>query len=157
MTMTTVVVVVDPVNPHLLMAETVRLLGWEGRADFVAPALVDNVHSIETVQGQGLPAWVRVRYGKDGPLGLQGSEVDQIPPWSDRHCARVVLDTGYGYRAANGAGCGDLHAFLVSELGAWLEDRGVKWGWIEEGESGLIVHSSGDSTASLGEALIGRP
>jgi len=44
----------------------------------------------------------------------------------------VNFDTAYGYKAANDAGCGDLHAAFIVRIGEWLDARGVDWSWYNE-------------------------
>jgi len=52
---------------------------------------------ISAKPGQGLPAWLIVSVE---PAGL----------------IRISYDTAYGYKMDNGAGCGDLHAWLIAQL-----------------------------------------
>lgn len=88
--------------------------------------------------GQGLPALLDVSYRNDGPLYTGTSHWDDcgddctyephfIPRWLE-----VSFDTAYGYIGENGERCGDLHARLVTELGVWLDERGVIWSWKNE-------------------------
>ena len=92
--------------------------------------------------GQGLAAILEVEYASDGPLNWPGVEYEDTEeedtsgdtvPRMPLHCVSVYLDTAYGYRAPTGAGCADLHAFLLREMGRWLEDAGVEeWIWHHE-------------------------
>lgn len=46
----------------------------------------------------------------------------------------IVLhfDTAYSYKAPNGAECGDLHAWIIRELGSWLSEKGAEFSWYDE-------------------------
>lgn len=95
--------------------------------------------------GQGLPAILDLHYRPDAPLATpeQAEQCtdDCDPPeeGEDRYhhhphaCwANIDFDTAYSYRDTSGRGCGDLHALLVSEVGQWLDERGVRWEWHNE-------------------------
>lgn len=79
-----------------------------------------------TAPAQGLPGWLVVHYGEDGPI-VQDEEYERPDA-----AVEVHIDTAYGYRTDNGAGCGDLHAWFISCVGAWLNSRGVQWEWKDE-------------------------
>jgi hypothetical protein len=105
--------------------------------------------------GIGLPAWLQIYYGVDGPMthrcdkwcstelgGEWGTTQDQIDE-HDRDVAtdptangwagiEVTFDTTYSYRGENDEGCSALHARLVAQLGAWLDSRGLEWKWQNE-------------------------
>src|SRR5690242_14095966 len=87
----------------------------------------DRGGSIMNLPGQDLCAWLIIDYEKS-PM-------------------EVSFDTAYGYRGPEG-GCGDLHARLVRELGAWLDGRRVRWSWLNEwtGE----VHEGYEGLSELG-------
>lgn len=98
--------------------------------------------SIAHPPGVGLPAWLIVNYGPNGPLVHDPCE-DCGDPEHDRWIASnptengqavidVDLDTTYGYRGPNGESCSSLHARLVTQLGAWLDGRGIAWWWRNE-------------------------
>lgn len=89
-----------------------------------------------TIPDQGLPAWTFLFHADDGPLKYwDAEEIEEVreidgdpdwePPWFNEHYLRFDFDTGYGYTAPNGAHCGDLHAWLVTEVAQWLAERGV--------------------------------
>lgn len=101
--------------------------------------------------GQGLPAILDISYRPDGPLrtaeqaAAHDSDCDEDCDGNHyrRACwADLDLDTAYGYRGPDGMGCGDLHAALVAEIGAWLDERGIRWEW--RNESTGDVHGGGD-------------
>lgn len=127
--------------------------------------------------GQGLPAILDVAYRPDAPLrtaedaASHALDGDCNHPDNDRWfdpeddtCAKtehrppcwaeISLDTAYGYKSG-GMGCGELHAMLVAQLGAWLTARGVNWKWqneftseIHEGPSRLGDLISGGASAT---------
>lgn len=82
--------------------------------------------------GIGLAAWLWVNYGADGPLLDLASDDDDAPSKNGWASIEVTFDTAYSYREPNGAGCSDLHAWLVTELGRWLDERGKTWQWENE-------------------------
>lgn len=111
---------------------------------------------------QGLPAWLWMFYGVDGPMvhrHTKWCETEVGPAkWDDdgtvmvtqaevdEHAASVAadptengwaaievsFDTAYGYRGEGGESCSDLHARLVTALGLWLDKRGLPWKWKNE-------------------------
>lgn len=102
-----------------------------------ARSLIDAEHAAERPQygpnpgwaniaGQGFLAIVDCSYGPDGPL-VDYDDTD----WPEAF-VEVSFDTAYGYRAANGAGCNDLHAWLVREMGRWCDARRAGWLWQNE-------------------------
>ncbi|MET7776294.1 hypothetical protein ABZU94_10545 [Streptomyces mirabilis] len=126
---------------------------------------------------QGLPALLDISYRPDAPLRTpeQAAEHDEdicnLPgrDWYDaeagpcdgthafnRACwLTVSFDTAYGYSDTRGYGCGDLHAEYVAKLGQWLDERGVRWEWMNEftgeihsGYTRLIDLASGGFQAS---------
>lgn len=124
-----------------------------------------------TILGQGLACIWEVTYGSDGPLRWPhdedecegdgccsdyGDTADALPV----HMVSCNFDTAYGYRADNGAGCADLHAFLIYEIGRWLEGEGLstnEWSWNHE-EKGTWhrpeeVHLRGN--VALGAGIFG--
>ena len=146
MTLTTQMLVIEP-TPYRPVFDAVRRLIGADKASYVdEPGVIKNRY------GQGFPAWIGVVYGTDAPLepGLEEAAWWPVARWS----IEVHLDTAGGYRAANGAGCSDLHAYLVQELGRWLSDRGLTWFWYHEytGE----WHPSSDPITILGDPERGR-
>jgi hypothetical protein len=68
----------------------------------------------------------------------------------------VHFDTAYGYRAdSNGASCGDLHAWLVREIGAWATEQGASWRWYDESGNGWL-DTRNDDLSPLGDPEVGR-
>jgi hypothetical protein len=116
-----------------------------------------NPWSRDNEPQQGLPAWLMTSYRPDGPLRAEVAghdddcDEDCTGNYHDRACwMSIDFDTAYGYRDGRGWGCGDLHAAMVSELGAWLTTKGVRWEWRNEftGE----VHTGPDGLTELGKA-----
>lgn len=97
--------------------------------------------ALRSTLGQGLAALLDVSYGSDAPLSWphgDGEECDctdygnTADPLHE-HMVSVDFDTGYGWRAPNGAGCADLHAYLLTEVATWLASEGVEdWSWHHE-------------------------
>lgn len=86
--------------------------------------------------GQGLAALLEVTYAADGPLIWPppdwdcGDPTDPIGP----HAVSINFDTAYGYKNARGGNCADLHAFLLTEIEAYLGDLPLppQWCWLDE-------------------------
>jgi hypothetical protein len=120
MTLTTRIRIQTPEPVEAVWAEARRLIGG-GDARFEErcwSGVTTRAHATD----QGLPALLWMHWTADGPLPAYGDGPAII---------EVDYDTGYAYQA-NGAGCGDLHAWLVRELGVWLEDRGARFRWQDE-------------------------
>lgn len=102
-------------------------------------------NSVNMPPGIGLPALSWVDYSNTRePLPLDEDETDSLEEaasdpdkfYSPRAHAVIHFDTAYGYKSPNGAGCGDFHAWLVREMGAWLESHGASWTWYDESGNG---------------------
>jgi hypothetical protein len=145
MTLATQILVVEPTPFRPIFDEARRLIGAENGVYEEGPT------GIENRWGQGFPSYVGVRFGMDAPLTPDNDEDDYpVDQWS----IEVNFDTTYGYQADNGAGCSDLHAYLVQQLGRWLTERGLTWYWLHEysGE----WHPSSDPITILGDPERGR-
>lgn len=96
-----------------------------------------GVRRIANRLGQNLPAILDITYREGGPLRAAklGCSKWCDEPCDDEHArpcfADVDFDTAYGARFSFG-GCSELHALLVSDLGQWLDERGVRWEWRNE-------------------------
>lgn len=150
MTLSTDMIVLEPVNPREVFDFALSLLArdfegegeprWEYRrkgdtwiAESTGKPVTQGDSLYMTECGQGLPAWFFLFHAEDGPLVLFDAEEQEeqrewdpdwtLPPFNE-HFLRLDFDTAYGYERA-GAGCGDLHAWLVLEVGRWLAARGV--------------------------------
>lgn len=90
---------------------------------------------------QGLAAW----------LEMQAVELDEHQ-WR----LRIAFDTSYGY-AHNGGGCGDLHAWILTELAPLLAAvRGAEdWYWLNDGD--MEKHYGLGELECLGDATKGNP
>lgn len=164
MTLSTDILVCEPVNPERVFRHGLSLLAravsfeprWEHcpAGDGVG---FKNAHYVSEC-GQGLPAWLWVHYASDGPLTYYDPDDHEYfretrgdawsPPWFDQHCIRIDFDTAYGYKGPNGQGCSDLHAWLVQEMVEWLADNGatkVVWKneftgeWFDPTETGALL------------------
>jgi hypothetical protein len=133
MTLSTDMLVLDPTDVEALYSEANRLVaaGIEVRVNRAAG-------EIHNAPGQGLPAWLEVTYGIDGPLDveLDADEVEEdgtpYQRWPQPHAIRINWDTSYTYRDSQGRTCDDLHAAYIVTLGRWLDERGVRWCWHNE-------------------------
>jgi len=107
-------------------------------------AYADGRKWIANPGGIGLGAWLWVYYGVDGPMrhvhDKWCTDDDGVCEYADSEnptdngwaAIDVTFDTAYGYRGENNESCSDLHARLVSALGAWLDARGLPWKWQNE-------------------------
>lgn len=109
--------------------------------------------------GLGLNALVWIEYQEDGSLipfsseetddleelkriQAANDELEEQPNWSyedyidisysPKRYIELHFDTAYGYRAPNGAGCGDLHAWIIQSIGEWLQAQGAEYSWYDE-------------------------
>jgi len=160
MTLDTRIAIIEPTPVREVFEAARRLIGGQDarfRQDDRSEIWGHGV--IRNEPGQGLPAWLIVHYGVDAPLmpddeSMYEEEDRSSWPSPDGWSIEVSYDTTYGYRADNGAGCNDLHAWLVQEMGHWLTDRGLTWLWYHEytGE----WHPSSDPITILGNPERGR-
>lgn len=150
MTLDTSVFILDEIRVKDVFAQCGRLLGqhegirftdkpfprWAGGKEFPDP---NGLRTLYNHPGQGLPALLDLTYREGGPVKADPQACDKYcdddcdytqhdPP----HWIEVSFDTPYGYRDAQGRGCGDWHACLVSDLGGWLDSKGVRWMWQNE-------------------------
>jgi hypothetical protein len=123
--------------------------------------------------GQGLPALMHVKYGADGPLRVEHCDCEAEPEWCECEpgqphsvdplrqwepfAVEVWFDTAYSYKTPNGATCGDLHAFLVSSVAAWLEAQPGPPGFVwSNGETGITSTTLAE-IGRLGDPVKGAP
>jgi hypothetical protein len=125
MTLSTYIRVLDPTAARPVFDYGRELLGctdenpWFERDREDARVICNRI-------GQGLPSMLIVKYGHDGPL--PADEDEGLPAAS----LSINFDTAYGYRGPQGSECDDLHAWLVREMGKWLDARGLRWMWNNE-------------------------
>lgn len=116
----------------------------------------ERPHSLNMPLGLGLPALAWVDYSPtDEVIALSEYETRDLAEARDRDTEKMYappahlvfhFDTSYFYKAPNGAGCGDLHAWIVREVGAWLTERGASWDWYDESGRGWTVEWKNDTT-----------
>lgn len=172
MTLSTDLIICEPVDPRSVFDHALGLLAtavdFDPTWDYTPAGQSDvwtNAHYVSTV-GQGLPAWLFLHHATDAPLIIWDDErlrdmaeydgiTDFVPPWFDQHLIRVDFDTAYGYRGPHGGGCGDLHAWLVSEMAMWLADekRVTKVVWLHESTGEYFPPAD---IAKLGSPGLGR-
>lgn len=177
MTLTTHVAIGAPTDVKELFGFCRQLLG--APADLpVEHDYKGSVRKIANPGGVGLPAWLEIEYGADGPLPVHvhdkwcprvgdeygageaevlehAAEIAADPLQNGWAAIDVSLDTTYSYRGEDGASCSDLHARLVLAIGHFCDARGLPWKWQDEflgswhdGEEGLAEF--GDAFASTG-------
>jgi len=109
--------------------------------------------TMETVIGQGLPAWTMVHYRPGGEYRTEAgalahdTEICNVPgavyydadepvcdgSHHDPACRLMVdMDTAYGFHGPGGMGCSALHGVMIVRLGTMLAERGVPWQWRNE-------------------------
>lgn len=134
MTRSTRVAVLDPgIEPMDLWATMATLIKAPEQYDFeVRPT------GIHGAPNQGLPALLDLTHGIDGAL-IEADVCDSrwceapCTEWHDpAHYLMADFDTAYSYTDPCGCHSGGLHLRLVSELGSWLNARGVRWAWYDE-------------------------
>lgn len=179
MTLDTRVYVIDEIDLRELFTKCQSLLTPYDEARRTPDQQKSKLYpkSLDNEPMQDLPAWLMVHTGGERPhrTAEQAAVHDYCnhPDSPDAEyyeadapvCVKtehdpvcwyeISWDTAYGYRGPDGMGCGDLHARLVAELGAWLDARGVRWKWknefsgeVHEGYERLIELASGGFEAT---------
>lgn len=116
---------------------------------------------------QGLPGWLMIDYGADGPLIGRCSQWHDCKVEDDDHWCRppgaieISIDTAYGYRDWNQAhglpdhgSASDLHAWIIRETGRWLDTQGLTWLWKDEFQ-GTWHRGDDHHLAEFGDADLG--
>lgn len=159
MTLSTHVYLLTEADPADVFMECRRLLGatdahtWEDKPSFYSTNPGDE-RVIMNAGGQGLPAWLIVRYRPDAMLRDHNGcdedcDEDCTGVWHDPpHWINIDFDTAYSYKDAHG-GCGALHARLLFDLGGWLDERGILWAWRNEFTGDVHVGDKYERLADL--------
>lgn len=135
MTLTTHVRVLDPYPVREIFDWCTNLVGGDDpsfkgkRPSFSEGTSIYGAGSrhIGNTPWQGLEALIWLDYGADGDLENPADYPDAPT------CAiQVSFDTPYGYNNAKGAGCADLHAWIIQEFGRWLDEHHLRWAWENE-------------------------
>lgn len=141
MTLTTRVRIIEPTPVKPVFDAARALLGaedatWHHETVGTYGARNDNYRNGAYRNGLGFDALLWVSYGSDAPLADYPCEDYDCTP--ERHrcppeaSIEVVFDTVYSWRTDAGAGCDDLHAYLVGQLGRWLDEWRLTWFWQDE-------------------------
>ncbi|MET9263729.1 hypothetical protein [Amycolatopsis sp. NPDC004079] len=160
-----------PADVLALLRECRRLLGTPGEV----PAITSRTESPLLPSGRGhvsnalfwdFPASLSIGYGIDGPM-------TELPPddASERHrrslaenpvsngwaAIEVSLKPFIGWSEISpGATDHDLGAWLIRELGRWLDARRLPWQWEANGASTYLPYSTGPTCLpKLGDASAG--
>lgn len=134
MTLAVNVLITDPLSVEDIYEVASRLVTGESLTALYnhTPGLIENT------PGQGFDARLRVYYGTDGPLpdfepdSEYPDDEDYAVRWPEPHAIRVFWDAPIGHEGPNGETAGDLLASYVEGLGTWLDERDVRWLWVEE-------------------------
>jgi len=157
MTLSTRILIAEPTNPKDLFLFCLDLLKRDFNGE---PQWEHKAGTYNSSCGQGLAAWVFVHYAQDGPLQWgdpkEYAEYGWPLPEFNEHLLNVDFDTAYGYRSGpNEAGCSDLHAWLVQEVGRWLAAKNItRWGWRNEFTGEWF--GPDDDVLNLGDPVIGE-
>ena len=133
MTLDTRIYVYDEIDRNAVFAKCQELLGDLPHLTSHDPGTMANR------PGHGLPAWLMLHYGVDGPLRPDVEYCDCGDDYAcEPRCSKdpayleIMFDTAYSYSDPQGRGCGDLHACYVAKLGRWLDEHGATWAWKNE-------------------------
>lgn len=143
MTLYTKVAITSPnVDPQAAFTKLMEILdGSEYLGREVTDVNGDKVHTM-MIPGIGLGALASMMYNVHGGDVLQPIydeetyDLDQADGeelfYTPTAFITLGFDTGYAYKGDNGAGCGDYHAWIIQELGEWLDSQGATWTWYDE-------------------------
>lgn len=166
MTLHTKIAVTTPgIDPEAALARLTSLIGATIEQAALATAegpepdseshwARNRQHSINMPPGLSLPALAWIDYSPTNePLPLEREEThdldkarqDEEAVFAPLAYLTIHFDTQYTYKAPNGAGCGDLHAWIVREIGTWLTAQGASWDWYDESGWGWYVEWKDDS------------
>lgn len=162
MTLHTRLAVTTPgIDPREIFNILVSLVGGDSShlAMATESSSKDGSASISMPMGIGLKALCWMDYRPDGELmSFDADETDDFAElakawahnakleeqedwdyedyielsYSPKSYIVLHFDTAYGYKAPNGAECGDLHAWIITTIGSWLKDRGAEYSWYDE-------------------------
>ena len=161
MTLTTRIAIVEPTSVREVFDECRRIIGAQGARHRHVENSPYRPGAAKFVQeaGQGFAALLWIYYGADAPLrpdpeyANDPEERDYYPP-VDEWSIEVAFDTAYAYQGPFGGGCGDLHAWIIQQLGRWLHERDLSWYWYDEFNGAW--HPGGDPATILGDPASGR-
>ncbi|MET9263678.1 hypothetical protein [Amycolatopsis sp. NPDC004079] len=158
-----------PVDTRALLRECRRLLGTPDEAPPITyrSRLPSGHGFLSNPLFWDFPASLTIEYGIDGPMAEipsdDASEADLLliaenPVRNGWAAADVQLQPFVGWPEISpvGATDQDLGAWLVRELGRWLDRGGLPWQWEVNGASVYVPYTSGTSNvAALGDADAG--
>lgn len=161
MTLHTRLAVTSPgIDPKEIFDLLLNLVGADAEQKALAEETKngDGSASISMPMGLGLNALCWMDYRTDGELLTQDAEEttdfdeierarahnERLEEEGDGYDDYIYLsyappsyivlhfDTAYSYKAPNGAECGDLHAWMIREIGKWLAEREASYSWYDE-------------------------
>jgi hypothetical protein len=155
-TLSTAVSVRDAVPVRELFDWCRHLLGVPASAPAQERDYGDGVRSIGNPAGIGAPALLRIHYLDDTARTVVPRPRDpDAVGWAWQ--SNVAFVTGQRWRGANGAGCQDLHAWLLSTLGGWLDERAAYWRWAHNLTARRTWRDRFDGVAAFGNPVHGAP
>jgi hypothetical protein len=165
MTLTSRVRVREPLSPRQVHEWATALVAQGRTPRPTEPRDYDGMLCLWN-EPQDFLARIITYWHPDGPLPVEDPDDPDGRMWgiAPAGCVGVAIDTPYSYRADNGAGCDDLHAWIIAELGKRIDAAGSDWCWYYEHDGdwypGHTIMPSGDDSAQLyvlGDAERGAP
>jgi hypothetical protein len=155
MTLSTAVAVRDPVPVPELFDFCRHLLGVSASVPAHERTDADGVRLIGNPAGIGAPARLRIHYRDAARTAVPRPRDPGAVGWVWQ--VNVSFVTGELWCGANGAGCQDLHAWLVSVLGGWLDERATAWRWAHNLTAKRTWRDRFDGIAAFGNPVHGAP
>lgn len=133
MTLNTTVAIRGNCNPKEIFLYCRALLNTPDNVE-----IREGEKNITHPPGVGLSAWLmlhivdNIAYDCDDSCDEYDCFHQINPEYNGWATAAVSFDTAYSYRGDNGESCSDLHARLITNLGYFLDQKGLEWQWQNE-------------------------
>ncbi|MET9263768.1 hypothetical protein [Amycolatopsis sp. NPDC004079] len=161
-----------PVDELALLRECRRLLGTPDLVPPItsrneSPAYPNGLARISHPVFWDFPASFSLAWGVDGPMvelpdkdapAAERRSIEASPVTNGWAAAEVTLKpfVGWSEVSRSDARDCDLGAWLIGELGRWLDGKGLPWQWEANGASVYLPYSMGSTRlAQLGDASVG--